>query len=127
MKTPFKRKGCGPQKLGSPIKQQAKSISKKMTETSDKVRDSLKKNFRHDGSYDPKLFAPIKDYSGKIVTPGYDPKKEKLYKKNAQKASPVKFKGANSKNSDCWKGYKKVGTKPSPTKPGVTVNNCVKK
>ena len=59
--------------------------------------------------------------------PGYDPKKEKGYKKNAQKASPAKFKGANSKNSDCWKGYKKVGTKPSPTKPGVTVNNCVKK
>jgi len=122
----YKRKGCGPQALGSPIKQQAKSISKKMSE-SDKVRDSLKKNFRHDGSYDPKLFPPIKDDSGKIVTPGYDPKKEKGYKKNAQKASPAKFKGANSKNSDCWKGYKKVGTKPSPTKPGVTVNNCVKK
>ena len=138
----YKRKGCGPQALGSPIKQQAKSISKKMSESdgvkitedliderleSRKVRDSLKKNFRYDGSYDPKLFPPIKDDSGKIVTPGYDPKKEKGYKKNAQKASPAKFKGANSKNSDCWKGYKKVGTKPSPTKPGVTVNNCVKK
>lgn len=88
----YKRKGCGPQALGSPIKQQAKSISKKMSESdgvkitedliderleSRKVRDSLKKNFRHDGSYDPKLFPPIKDDSGKIVTPGYDPKKEK--------------------------------------------------
>ena len=45
----YKRKGCGPQALGSPIKQQAKSISKKMSE-SDKVRDSLKKNFRQDRS-----------------------------------------------------------------------------
>ena len=40
--------------------------------------------------------------------------------------SAVKFKGANSSNSDCWKGYKKVGTKPSPTNPGVTVNDCKK-
>ena len=34
------------------------------------------------------------------------------------------FKGANSKNSKCWKGCRKVGTKPSPTRPGVTVNDC---
>lgn len=38
--------------------------------------------------------------------------------------SPAKFKGANSQNSKCWKGKKKVGTKPSPTRPGVTVNDC---
>ena len=36
------------------------------------------------------------------------------------------FKGANSKNSSCWKGYKKVGTKKSPSGTGETVNNCVK-
>ena len=35
------------------------------------------------------------------------------------------FKGANSSNSECWKGKVKVGTKPSPTRPGVTVNDCV--
>tara|TARA_Y100000592_G_C5281206_1_gene226367 strand:+ start:226 stop:507 length:282 start_codon:yes stop_codon:yes gene_type:complete len=39
-------------------------------------------------------------------------------------ASPATFKGANSKNSKCWKGCRKVGTKPSPTRPGVTVNDC---
>tara|TARA_R110002012_G_scaffold103335_2_gene243271 strand:- start:13 stop:261 length:249 start_codon:yes stop_codon:yes gene_type:complete len=82
MKTPFKRKGCGPQKLGSPIK-----------------------------------LAPILGMVAKKV----------IVDKIAEKASPAKFKGANSSNSSCWKGYKKQGTKPSPTKPGVTVNNCVKK
>ena len=39
-------------------------------------------------------------------------------------ASPATFKGANSSNSKCWKGCRKVGTKPSPTRPGVTVNDC---
>ena len=38
--------------------------------------------------------------------------------------SPLEFKGANSSNSKCWPGKKKVGTKPSPTRPGVTVNDC---
>jgi len=36
------------------------------------------------------------------------------------------FKGANSKNSSCWKGYRKEGTKKSPSGTGETVNNCVK-
>ena len=40
--------------------------------------------------------------------------------------SPFNFKGANSKNSKCWKGYKKVGTKPSPSGTSETVNDCVK-
>ena len=38
--------------------------------------------------------------------------------------SPIAFKGANSKNSGCWDGYKKVGTKPSPSGTGETVNDC---
>ena len=42
-------------------------------------------------------------------------------------SNPINFKGANSENSKCWDGYVKKGTKPSPTRPGVTVNNCVKK
>jgi len=42
------------------------------------------------------------------------------------KSSPFNFKGANSKNSKCWDGYKKVGTKPSPSGTGETVNDCVK-
>ena len=41
--------------------------------------------------------------------------------------SPLDFKGANSKNSKCWEGYKKVGTKPSPSGTGETVNNCERK
>ena len=40
--------------------------------------------------------------------------------------SPMTFKGANSKNSGCWKGYRKVGTKPSPSGTGETVNDCEK-
>ena len=40
--------------------------------------------------------------------------------------SPLAFKGANSENSSCWDGYKKEGTKPSPSGTGETVNNCVK-
>jgi len=41
--------------------------------------------------------------------------------------SPLDFKGANSSNSKCWKGYKKVGTKPSPSGTGETVNDCEEK
>ena len=40
--------------------------------------------------------------------------------------SPATFKGANSKNSSCWPGYEKVGTKKSPSGTGETVNDCVK-
>ena len=32
----------------------------------------------------------------------------------------------NSSNTECWDGYKKVGTKPSPSGTGETVNDCVK-
>jgi len=45
----------------------------------------------------------------------------------SRKQSPLNFKGANSSNSSCWDGYKKVGTKPSPSGTGETVNDCVKK
>ena len=41
--------------------------------------------------------------------------------------SPLDFKGANSSNSKCWKGFKKVGTKPSPSGTGETVNDCERK
>ena len=41
--------------------------------------------------------------------------------------SPLNQKGANSSNSKCWKGYKKVGTKPSPSGTGETVNDCERK
>lgn len=40
--------------------------------------------------------------------------------------SPLDFKGANSKNSKCWDGYRKVGTKKSPSGTGETVNDCEK-
>jgi|TARA_R110000772_G_scaffold44812_3_gene103015 hypothetical protein len=40
--------------------------------------------------------------------------------------SPLGFKGANSKNSKCWDGYRKVGTKKSPSGTGETVNDCEK-
>ena len=40
--------------------------------------------------------------------------------------SPAQFKGANSSNSKCWENYRKVGTKPSPSGTGETVNDCEK-
>ena len=40
--------------------------------------------------------------------------------------SPINFKGANSSNSSCWEGHKKVGTKKSPSGTGETVNDCEK-
>jgi len=40
--------------------------------------------------------------------------------------SPMAFKGADSSNSSCWKGYRKVGTKKSPSGTGKTVNDCEK-
>ena len=41
--------------------------------------------------------------------------------------APFQFKGANSSNSKCWIGFKKVGVKPSPSGTGETVNDCEKK
>ena len=41
-------------------------------------------------------------------------------------SSPMTFKGADSSNSSCWKGYRKVGTKKSPSGTGKTVNDCKK-
>jgi len=43
-----------------------------------------------------------------------------------KKKGPFKLREVNSPMK-CWKTHKKVGTKPSPTRPGVTVNDCVKK
>ena len=45
---------------------------------------------------------------------------------NMKYSSPLDFKGANSKNSKCWPGFKKVGTQISPSGTGETVNDCVK-
>ena len=44
----------------------------------------------------------------------------------SKKSSPFSFKGANSSNSSCWDGYKKVGVKDSPSGTGETVNDCEK-
>ena len=55
-----------------------RKISKKLNAPKAASRKS------HNGSYNKKMFSPVVDYSGKIVTPGYDSKKEELYKKNAQ-------------------------------------------
>ena len=41
--------------------------------------------------------------------------------------SPLDQKGANSSNSKCWPGFKKVGTKISPSGTGETVNDCEEK
>jgi hypothetical protein len=43
-----------------------------------------------------------------------------------EKKSPMTFKGADASNSKCWPGYKKVGTKKSPSGTGKIVNDCEK-
>ena len=47
-------------------------------------------------------------------------------KNNMKKSAPFKMKNAKSP-AKCWKTHKKVGMKKSPTRPGVMVNDCVKK
>jgi len=90
----MKRKGCGPQALGSPIKQikgpnMAENIYKKQNKAENiykkqnKTVEPANKQQRHDGSYNAKMFPPIKDYNGRIVTPGYNPNLAEVYKKNA--------------------------------------------
>ena len=64
-------------------------------------------------------------------TKGQKRRATKLYDKinkglGIKMVSPLGFKGANSKNSKCWDGYRKVGTKKSPSGTGETVNDCVK-
>ncbi len=41
------------------------------------------------------------------------------------KSTPFKMKMKSPVK--CWKTHKKVGMKKSPTRPGVMVNDCVKK
>ena len=43
-----------------------------------------------------------------------------MIRRNVSNGPKVK----NSSNRSCWKGYKKVGTKPSQTNKGETVNDC---
>ena len=83
------------------------AIKKKVKKESDEVK------------IDPGFEDPVKiqELQRKGLTPG----SQTFIKK---KKSGATFKGANSKNSKCWKGCRKVGTKPSPTRPGVTVNDC---
>ncbi len=50
----------------------------------------------------------------------------KKYCGSAKKVQGPAFKGANSENSSCWKGWEKVGTKKSPSGTGETVNDCEK-
>lgn len=125
MKSPLYRKGCGPQRLGSPAKQipqegrADEKIMKIAKDDATSYRAKQRKTQRQVKKVDKAVEQPSrrKDRMERAET---------LLEREGVK-SPAKFKGANSKNSDCWKGYKKQGTKPSPTKPGVTVNNCVKK
>ena len=50
--------------------------------------------------------------------------KSPLLRKYCSSKGPT-FRGANSKNSSCWDDKVKVGTKPSPSGTGETVNNCM--
>jgi hypothetical protein len=62
------------------LRKQLKEFSAKKKKPAKNVSKS-----KHDGSYNKKMFPTETDYSGKLVTPGYDPKKAAKYKKNAKK------------------------------------------
>ena len=92
-----------------------KELPKKVDTTlADNLKMVLEKHKRQNNQ-------PIQEDS-KILESRF--KKMSQYKLPHQ--SPAQFKGANSSNSKCWKGYKKVGTKPSPSGTGKTVNDCEK-
>ena len=62
------------------------NLRKQLKDFSAKKNKTVKKNKnKHDGSYNKEMFPPVTGYSGKTVTPGYDPKKADKYKKNAKK------------------------------------------
>ena len=72
----------------------------------------------------PFKLAPLAAIAVKAVAPV-------VAKKVMDKVSGPTFKGANASNSKCWPGYGPPEdgpkTKESPSRPGVRVNNCVKK
>ena len=90
------------------------------------------KHYTEDGEYNgPTHKMPgDKVHTGKKHSDNSKPVSHKPFKMKGSafygrgNQSPMTFKGANSSNSKCWPGKKKVGTKPSPTRPGVTVNDC---
>ncbi len=114
----MRTKGCGPRNLGapkgSPFKLDPVTIMKvaSMAKGAKKDKDS--------GGEKETTTTTTKPANPKNLDVK-DPFEGVPYR-----GTPLKFKGANSSNSSCWKGYKKVGTKPSPTNPGVTVNDCKK-
>ena len=97
-------------------KNNKKELPKKVDTTlADNLKMVLEKHRRQNNQ-------PIQEDS-KIL----DNRFKKMSKYKLPHQSPAQFKGANSSNSKCWPGYKKVGTKPSPSGTGETVNDCKKK
>jgi|21_taG_2_1085346.scaffolds.fasta_scaffold116729_2 hypothetical protein len=105
MESVYKRKGCGPQGLGSSYKQ-VKAGKKEKLEKVNEIGDPSSLPINTVGPSDPN--------KGNDVP---------------EKGDDIK---SVNKKANCWKGYKAVGKKKSPsgkkTKGGKTkmVNNCVK-
>ena len=126
-------KGCGPQKLGCAVKLDgsngheggapfinpgiATKMAKGVIKAKQIITDKAKEYDAKDGKKGNTVSQFIND-AGKVI---------KTAGKVAAAAGGAPFKGANASNSKCWPGYEKQGTKESPTRPGVRVNNCVKK
>ena len=145
MDSVYKRKGCGPQGLGSPKtykKQVAKKLGKMLSSTANNLYESTI------GKVDTKeersdLYNKAKEGYNKFsegvkqvnqgmigaVNAGYRAGRELETAKEGLSDAPD---SSNKKKANCWKGYKAVGKKKSPsgkkTKGGKTkmVNNCVK-
>lgn len=104
MESVYKGKGCGPQALGSPNK-----MISKIAKVASKAKE-IDQAYRKEAA---------------------DAKKDPDYLKfMIDNEAPD---SSNKKKANCWKGYKAVGKKKSPsgkkTKSGKfkMVNNCVKK
>ena len=154
MESVYKRKGCGPQALGSPKKQVVKKTLDGLKDLAKNPKETLKtigNNLYEStiGKVDTKeersdLYNKAKEgYNklGKYVkeNPGhfggggmYGAIKAGQDNEVAQEGLNEAPDSSNKKKANCWKGYKAVGKKKSPsgkkTKGGKTkmVNNCVK-
>jgi len=126
----MRTKGCGPRNLGVPKGSPFKLDPATATKVASMAKEAKKDK---DSGGEKETNMPLTTTSQKETTTTtskpINPKNLDVndpFEGVPYRGTPLKFKGANSSNSSCWKGYKKVGTKPSPTNPGVTVNDCKK-
>ncbi len=147
MESVYKRKGCGPQALGSPKKQVVKKTLDGLKDFGNNLYESTigkvdtkeersdlynkaKEGYNKLGKYvkeNPGHFGGGGMYGA--IKAGIKAGQDNEVAQEGLNEAPD---SSNKKKANCWKGYKAVGKKKSPsgkkTKGGKTkmVNNCVK-